>query len=250
MIETIQDIIRRIEENQRQQKERVDAILANSEASSARWKAMQEADRRSAEERQRRRDARTLLEYAVPNFAAPLRRLREAYDEEVGKVRSDSYLSEEGKSRKLAELSEAHRREVREEVEVVRDRMNSYLSRYRAIAKVDDEPQDELRYSRLEREFMAKVRQGRIPDLASYLDAIESGDRDLVRVVEVHAPLYIEDVGKRNEFNAEVENQRQARLSDEQKLARQRVRELQAKRDDFELGLRHGAFDSSAREVA
>ncbi len=214
------------------------------------YRRTEEANRRNAEDRQRRQDAMNLLQYAVPQFAAPMRRLREAYDEEVGKVQNDSYLSEEGRGAKLAELSEKHRQQSREEVEVVRDRMGSYLSRYRAIARVNDEPDDEIRYARLEREFMAKVQAGRIPDLPSYWEAIESGDRDLVRVVEVHAPLYIEDVGKRNEFNAEVENQRQARLSDEQKLARQRVRELQAKRDDFELGLRHGAFGETAKDVA
>src|SRR5215211_6716797 len=229
MTETIQDVIRRIEENQRRQRERIDAILANAEASSARWKATQEASR----EYQRRRDARTLLEYAVPNFAAPLRRCRDAYDEAVGKLRSDPDLTDEAKDRRLRELATEHQREVREEVEVVRDRMGSYLSRYRAIARVNDEPTDELRYARLEREFMAKVEAGRIPDLQSYWEAIESGDSDLVRAFEVHGSRYIKDNARRQEFDAEVEKQRQHRLTDEQKLARQRIRELQAKRDDL-----------------
>lgn len=215
----------------------------------ARHRQTEEANRRYAEERQRRQDAMTLLEYAVPDFAAPLRRLREEHDQEVARLRNNPDLTDEAKDRWIAEVSEKHRREVAEEVEVVRDRMGSYLSRYRAIARVTDEPEDEVRYARKEREFMAKVQAGRRPDLESYWEAIESGDRDLVRVFEVHGALYIEDHGKRNEFTAEVERQKQARLTDEQKLARQRVRELQAKQNDIEMGLRAGAFGREVRDA-
>lgn len=212
----------------------------------ARHRRTQEANR----ENRRRRDAMDLLEYAIPDFAAPMRRLRRQHDEAVEMVRNDRDLSDEGKDRKLRELSANHREEARRELEVVRDRISSYLSRYRAIAKLDDEPADELRYSRLEREYRAKVEAGLKPDLQSYWDAIESGDADLVRVYETYAPLHIEDNARRNEFVAEIGNQRQARLSDEQKLAWQRTHELQAKQDDFERGLRLGAFGREVLEVA
>lgn len=217
-------------------------VLADAEAYRSRQRRTEEANA----EYRRRRDQRTILEYDVPDFAAPMRRLREEYDEAVAKVRNDQDLTDEAKDRRLRELTDRHGQQARQEAETVRDRMGSYLSRYRAIAKVNDEPADEIRYARLEREFMARVAAGRVPDLESYWEAIESGDRDRVRVFEVHAPLYIEDAGQRNGFNAEVENQRQHRLTDEQKLARQRIRELEAKTDDFEMGSRLGAFGPPA----
>jgi len=226
--------------------ERLKAKIAEAEAMANRWRRSQEASR----EHQRLRDQRTILEYAVPDFAAPLRRLKQEHDEAVAKVTNDQDLTDEARTRRLDELNRSHREEARRELEVVRDRMNSYLSRYRAIAKVNDEPTDEIRYSRLEREYKAKVEAGRIPDLQSYWDAIESGDADLVRVYETYGPLHIEDIARRDELVAEIEKQRQHRLTPEQKLARQRIRELEAKTDDFEMGLRTGAFGREGLEVA
>jgi hypothetical protein len=239
MTETYQEALERLT----RKVERAEEVVAN-------WRATQEANRRNAEERQRHQEARALLNQAVPNFSAPLRTLKESYDEAVERVRNDTDLTEEAKTRKLQELTTAHRQAVREEVSGVRDRMGSHLSHYRSLAKVNDDPTDEMRYARIEREFMAKVNAGRIPDLQSYWEAIESGDQDLIRVFEVHASRYIEDEGDQQAFNAEVEKQRQYRLTDEQKLARQRLRELQARRDNFELGLRQGAFGAEARQIA
>lgn len=97
---------------------------------------------------------------------------------------------------------------------------------------------------------MARVESGRVPDLKSYWDAMESGDRDLIRVYEVHGSRYISDKGKQREFQAEIGTQQQARLSDEQKLARQRIREVEQRRDDFEMGLRLGAFGRDSHRTA
>lgn len=232
-------------ETREQTIQRLHAMVNRMEADLARHYRTEEANAAN----RRRRDAVTLLEYAIPDFAAPLRSLRQGHEEEVSKVRNDPNLTDEAKERWLHELATEHRKEVREKIESVRDRHDSFLSRYRAIAKVNDEPADELRYSRLEREFMAKIAAGQTPDLKSYWEAIESGDRDLVRVYETYASLHIEDNARKQEFDAEIQRQRQHRLTDEQKLARQRIRELQARIDDFEMGLRVGVFGQAAREA-
>lgn len=203
----------------------------------------------NAEDRRRREDV-SLLEQELPAFTAPLRTLTDAQRREADAVRRDRHLSEEGKSAKLAEMAVRHRQEAREQVELIRGLMDTFEAPVRVIARVNDEPQDETRYARLEREFQARVSAGRIPDLRAYLDAVESGDANLIRVYEVLAPLYIEDVAKRDEFNAAIEEQREARLTPTQRLARRRLRELETRRTEFELGLRHGAFGVAGREVA
>ena len=202
------------------------------------------------EEDRRHREDTSLLEQAVPSFTTPLRTLADSQREEVAAVRRDPHLSEEGRATKLREMAARHRQEVREQVGLIRGLMDSFEAPVRVIARVNDEPQDETRYARLEREFQARVAAGRIPDLRAYLDAVESGDADLIRVYEVLAPLYIEDVARRDEFNAAIEEQREARLTDTQRLARKRLREVDARRTEFEMGLRHGAFGAVGREVA
>lgn len=199
----------------------------------------QEASRKAAEQLERVR-VWDRLHAPIPDYGAGLRRLREEYDANVRAVLSDRDLSDEGRDRKLRDLNDAYRSASTKEAEAMRLVVENDLKALSAIARVNDEPQDEVRYARKEREFLRQVDAGRIPDLESYRKAVDSGDRDLIRVFEQYALLYVRDNARRDELNAEIEKNQDARLTDEQRQARQKVAEIERRHTNVEMGLRLG----------
>lgn len=180
----------------------------------------------------------------LSRYTGRLNELRGKLQEDVARIKANRDLNQEAKDREIAKLQRYTRAEYTAERKAAEERLEADLADARRRANPKAEPVEdtqaellnEMRRQRVERELGAEWEaRGGGPTLQEYEDALEAGDTDRAEVMEIFGPANIQNGDIRDEFTRKVQENRAARLSDEQREALEEQRELEQAR--YELGV-------------
>jgi hypothetical protein len=215
----------------------------------AQARRQREANRQAEERRTERiyadrhqRQVEAALEAPLPSVGEALGPSEQAYRAAREEIQSNPDLTPEARARRLKELAE-RQQEVR--CEVLTEVFGAFEQRINALkplARTDDDPKDEARYARVEREVLAELAT-RKPTPEGYAEIVADGDPDRIRAYEIHALRHVEGSSARETMSLRqalsdaIEEGRASRLTDTQRRATARLGELEAERDRAASGL-------------
>lgn len=193
----------------------------------------------------------------LSRWTGSLNELLKQTGERIKKVQGDPDLSREAKARKITELQQDFREEyarTRQDAEanLEVDRKMT-LRRANPTEEVDSDNQTqiakELRRARIRDDLRAtwEARRGG-PSIQDLESAIVSGDDLLVEVLETYGPNHIANEDVRRQFSRRVEENRRARMTDDQKAAQEELESLEKAR--LELGVALHFKDNEATRLS